>query len=90
MLNRIKTGKLENILASKRLDNIPKSENIQTIEVTKLPDGTIAEGEDFLQRQKEKKIGALKAKYGDIDEKQLTWVVVKKTSPAPGAGIKLP
>ncbi|MEI6127694.1 MAG: hypothetical protein WCQ99_14200 [Pseudomonadota bacterium] len=80
MLNRIKTGKLENILASKRLINIPKSENIQTIEVTKLPDGKIAEGEEYLRQQKQKKIEALRAKYGDIDENQLTWVVVKKTN----------
>lgn len=80
MLNKIKTGKLENILASKKIINIPKSENVQTIEVTKLPDGGIAEGDDYINQVKEKKLGALRTKYGDIDENQITWVMVKKTA----------
>jgi hypothetical protein len=81
MLNKIKTGKLENILAAKKIINIPKSENVQTIEVTKMPDGGIAEGDEYIQQVKEKKLGALKTKYGDIDENQITWVMVKKTAP---------
>jgi len=81
MLEKIKRGKLENILAAKRQINMPKSENIQSVEVTRLPDGRFAEGDDYIEQVKEKKLAALKAQYGDIDETQITWVLVKKKAP---------
>ncbi|MCX8043370.1 MAG: hypothetical protein N3B18_04505 [Desulfobacterota bacterium] len=78
LLEKIKKGKLEKLLASKRQINMPKTENIQTIEVTCLPDGGIAEGDEYILQEKEKKLEALRAQYGDIDESQITWVFVKK------------
>jgi len=86
MLEKIKKGKLENILAGKRQINMPKSENIQTIEVTRLPDGRFAEGDDYIEQVKEKKLAALRAQYGDIDESQITWVLVKKSAAQRPAG----
>jgi hypothetical protein len=83
MLLKIKKGKLENMLASKRQVNMPKSENIQTIEVTRLPDGSFAEGDAYIGQIKEKKLESLRARYGDIDETQITWVMVKKNTDRP-------
>ena len=73
-----KIGRLERNLSDSRISAIPKSEIIQTIELTKLPDGNILEGEDYIQAEKERKVLALKEKYGSIDEKQITWVKIKK------------
>ena len=78
LLEKIKKGKLEKLLASKRQINMPKSETIQTIEVTCLPDGGLVESDEYIQQIKEKKLEALRALYGDIDETQITWVMVKK------------
>ena len=79
-----KTGRLERNLSDARISAIPKSETVQTIELTKLPDGSILEGDDFILAEKKRKVLALKEKYGSIDEKQLTWVKIKKdqTNPA--------
>lgn len=73
-----KTGKLAKIIASKKRINIPYTETVLSIEVTRRADGSIAEGEEYIQSEKEKKIGTLKNKYGDIDESHITWVMVKK------------
>lgn len=83
MLLKVKKGKLENILAAKRQVNMPKSENIQSIEVTRLPDGGFAESDEHINQIKEKKLEALRARYGDIDESQITWVMVKKNKDQP-------
>ena len=79
-----KIGRLERTLLDFRVSSIPKSETVQTIELTKLPDGTILEGEEFILAEKDRKVLALKEKYGSIDEKQITWVKIKKdqTNPA--------
>jgi len=74
----IKRGKLENILSAKPFSNIPKSENLQTIEVTRLPDGSIRENDEAIEAKKAFKLEALKSRYGAIDESQIMWVVVKK------------
>lgn len=81
LLEKIKKGKLEKLLASKRQINMPKSETIQTIEVTCLPDGGLVETDEHIQQIREKKLEALRAQYGDIDETQITWVMVKKRAP---------
>ena len=73
-----KIGRLERNLADTRISSIPKSEHVQTIELTKQPDGTVLEGEDYIQAEKERKLQALKEKYGAIDERQITWVKIKK------------
>jgi hypothetical protein len=78
----IKRGKLEKYLSTKPFNNFPKSENIQTIEVTRLPDGRIRETEDDIQAEKQRKIEALRAKYGAIDEAQIEWIMVKKQGTA--------
>ena len=78
LLEKIKKGKLEKLLAAKRQINMPKSENIQTIEVTRLPDGSFAESDEYIAQVKQKKLEALRNHYGDIDETQITWVMVKK------------
>ena len=75
-----KIGRLERNLSDTRISAIPKSETVQTIELTKLPDGTILEGEDYIQAEKERKVQALQEKYGAIDEKQITWIKIKKDS----------
>ncbi|MCX5899605.1 MAG: hypothetical protein NTX06_02515 [Proteobacteria bacterium] len=79
-----KIGRLERTLSDSRVSSIPKSETVQTIELTKLPDGSILEGEEFILAEKDRKVLALKEKYGSIDEKQITWVKIKKdqTNPA--------
>ena len=74
----IKRGKLENILSAKPFSNIPKSENLQTIEVTRLPDGSIRESDEAIETEKACKLEALKSRYGAIDESQIMWVVVKR------------
>jgi len=74
----IKRGKLENILSAKPFSNIPKSENLQTIEVTRLPDGRIRENAEAIEAEKASKLEALKSRYGAIDEEQIMWVVVKR------------
>ncbi len=78
-----KTGRLERNLKSARISSIPKSETVQTIEVTKLPDGSILEGDDYIASEKERKILALKERYGAIDETQITWIKIKKEQTAP-------
>jgi len=78
-----KIGRLERTLLDFRVSSIPKSETVQTIELTKLPDGTILEGDDFILAEKERKVLALKEKYGALDEKQITWVTIKKDQPNP-------
>lgn len=78
-----KTGRLERNLKSTRINSIPKSETVQTIELTKLPDGSILEQEEHIQAQKEQKVLALKERYGAIDEAQITWVKIKKDQTVP-------
>ncbi|MBN2109225.1 MAG: hypothetical protein JW832_17485 [Deltaproteobacteria bacterium] len=78
LLRMIKRGKLENILSAKPFSNIPKSENLQTIEVTRLPDGSIRENDEAIEAEKTCKLEALKSRYGAIDESQIMWVVVKR------------
>ena len=78
-----KTGRLERNLNNARITSIPKSETVQTIEVTKLPDGSILEGDDHIQAQKERKVLALQERYGAIDETQITWVKIKKDQKIP-------
>jgi hypothetical protein len=78
-----KTGRLERNLSDARISAIPKSETVQTIELTKLPDGSILEGENFILAEKDRKVLALKEKYGSIDEKQITWVTIKKEQANP-------
>ena len=78
LLRMIKRGKLENILSAKPFSNIPKSENLQTIEVTRLPDGSIRESDEAIETEKACKLEALKSRYGAIDESQVMWVVVKR------------
>jgi hypothetical protein len=78
-----KIGRLERTLSDSHASSIPKSETVQTIELTKLPDGTILEGDDYIQAEKDRKVLALKEKYGFIDEKQITWVKIKKDQPLP-------
>ncbi len=73
-----KIGRLERNLSDSRISSIPKSETVQTIELTKTPDGNVLEGEDYIQAEKDRKVQALKEKYGSIDEKQITWVKIKK------------
>ena len=79
-----KIGRLERTLSDSRVSSIPKSETVQTIELTKLPDGSMLEGEEFILAEKDRKELAFKEKYGSIDEKQITWVKIKKdqTNPA--------
>jgi hypothetical protein len=74
----IKRGKLENILSTKPFSNIPKSENLQTIEVTCLPDGSIRENQEAIEAAKACKLEALRSRYGSIDESQIMWVMVKR------------
>jgi hypothetical protein len=73
-----KIGRLERNLSDSRISAIPKSETVQTIELTKTPDGNVLEGEDYIQAEKDRKVQALKEKYGSIDERQITWVKIKK------------
>jgi len=82
LLRMIKRGKLENILSTKPLTNIPKSENLQTIEVTRLPDGSIRENEEAIQVKKEHKLEELRSRYAAIDEAQIVWVMVKRQAAA--------
>ena len=82
LLRMIKKGKLENILSAKPFSNIPKSENLQTIEVTRLPDGSIREKAESIEAEKACKLEALKARYGSIDESQIVWVIVKRQARA--------
>ncbi len=77
-----KTGKLAKTIASKQRINIPYTETVLSVEVTRLADGSIAESTEYIQSEKEKKIETLKNKYGDIDEGHITWVMVKKDSTA--------
>jgi hypothetical protein len=73
-----KIGRLEGRLRHVRFNNIPKSETVQTIEITKRPDGLVIEDEAYIKAEKEKKLAALKERYGQIEESQITWVMVKK------------
>jgi hypothetical protein len=78
-----KTGRLERTLKNVRLSSIPKSETVQSIEVTRLPDGSILENNEQIQAQKECKVQALQERYGAIDATQITWVTIKKEQTAP-------
>jgi hypothetical protein len=82
LLRMIKRGKLENILSTKPFSNIPKSENLQTIEVTRLPNGGIRENDETIEAEKAIKLEALKSRYGAIDESQIVWVMVKRQAGA--------
>ena len=82
LLRMIKRGKLEKILSAKPFTNIPKSENLQTIEVTRLPDGSIRENDQAIQAEKERKLEALRSRYSAIDESQIVWVMVKRQAGA--------
>ncbi len=78
-----KRGRLERNLKNVRFSSIPKSENVQTIELTKLPDGSILESEEKIQEQKQQKLQALQERYGAIDETQITWIKIKKDQASP-------
>lgn len=73
-----KTGRLERNLKNAVISSIPKSETVQSIELTKLPDGSIQETDEQIQEQKERKVLALQERYGAIDETQIIWVKIKK------------
>jgi len=76
-----KIGRLEGRLRHVRFNNIPKSETVQTIEITKCPDGSIVEDQAYIKAEKEKKLATLKQRYGQLEESQITWVMVKKGMP---------
>jgi hypothetical protein len=78
-----KTGRLERNLKSVSVSAIPKSETVQTIELTKMPDGSIQESDEHIRAQKERKVLALQERYGAIDETQITWVKIKKDPATP-------
>ncbi|MCP4716376.1 MAG: hypothetical protein GY868_14750 [Deltaproteobacteria bacterium] len=79
MIMKLRTGKLEKALRQKRKTQIPFSETIQHVVVTKLQGGDIAEDEEYIQAEKDKKLETLKSKYGEIDAAEITWVMVKKS-----------
>ena len=78
-----KLGRLERNLAGTSHSSIPKSETVQSIELTRLPDGSVLEDDEYIRSEKERKLEALKEKYGNIDESQVTWVKIKKEKNAP-------
>jgi hypothetical protein len=84
LLRMIKRGKLENILSARPCTNIPKSENIQTIEVMLMPDGSNRENEEAILVEKQRKVDALKSRYGSINESEILWVMVKRRAGAGG------
>ncbi len=73
-------GRLERELSTKTFNNIPKSETVQSIEITKLDDGTIAESDEYIKKEKQRKLDLLVKKYGNIDQNEITWVFVKRCS----------
>jgi hypothetical protein len=78
LLRMIKRGKLENILSTRPCTSIPKSENIQTIEVMQMPDGSTRENQEAILVEKQRKLDALRCRYGTIDESEIVWVMVKR------------
>lgn len=68
----IKTGRLENTIAAKRLCKIPHSDTVQPIYIG---DGAV-DGE-YIKSEKEKKLETLRKKYGTVDGNQITWVIVR-------------
>ena len=73
-------GKLAKMIASKRRINVPFSETVQSIEVSRHADGSIVESPELIAAEKEKRLAELKAKYGDMDETNITWIMVKKAT----------
>ena len=76
-------GKLKKTLDAKKRSTLPYSEAVQPIEVTQCADGSILEPEDFIRESKEKRVEVLKAKYGEVHENEITWVLVKKQQADP-------
>ena len=75
-----KKGRLETLLSTKnKVKTFPFSETIQYIEVLTDAEGEVAESDDFIEQEKEKILEKLRTKYGDIEEIQITWVLVKKS-----------
>ena len=75
-----KTGRLEKLLSTQnKFNTFPFSETIQYIEVNTNAEGEIDESEDFIEKEKEKKLEKLRKKYGSIEETHITWVMVKKS-----------
>ena len=73
---KFRAGKLAKSIAMKKHTIVPYSETIQHIVITKLPDGTMAEGTDYITAEKERLLEQLRNKYGEIDESQITWIMV--------------
>ncbi len=73
-----KEGRLQKKLSAKQNCVVPMSEGIQGIEVTQLDNGQIAEDDTYIAAEKEKKLAALRERYGEIDESQIEWVMIKK------------
>ncbi len=71
-------GKLEKALRTKAVSILPFTETIQKIEVPHHPDGSAAVDDEHIQAEKEALLAGLREKYGEIDDQQIEWVMVRK------------
>ncbi len=56
---------------------LPYSEAVLNVEIPYNPDGSQAVDDDYIQTEKDKKLAALRDKYGELDAKEITWMIVK-------------
>lgn len=84
---RIGDGRLSKSIALKKRTIVPYSETIQRIEVTRLADGTVREDSEYVAAEQSRIIEALRGKYGEIDESQITWVMVHRNGDASPSGL---
>lgn len=87
---RIGDGRLSKSIALKKHTIVPYSETIQRIELTRLADGTVSEDRDYVAAEQSRILDELRRKYGEIDESQITWVMVHKNSDRARPGREAP
>ena len=76
---KFRTGKLARIISERKPTIVPYSETIQHVELTRLADGTYAESNEYIQAEKDRILEGLRSKYGEVDDSQITWVMVHKS-----------
>jgi hypothetical protein len=59
---------------------LPYSEAVLCVDIPHNPDGSQSVDDDYIKTEKDKKLAALRDKYGEIDEKEITWMIVKTKS----------
>ncbi len=72
----LRKSKLEEAL-KKGNNLLPYSEAVLSVEIPHNPDGSQAVDDDYIQTEKDKKLAALRDTYGEIDVKEITWMIVK-------------